>query len=176
MFKVLIAFVFLFTSNVAIGAELTPVRAPVYGSCECPYDKKTNGRACGKSSAFSRAGGRSAICYQTNEPVKVIQSKRTPKISNDAIEVSVMCAAFYHVINTVLSNAAGADNSSVYKKAANEAADRSGYFFSKAQRSLSSEPLWSDDAIWENFEYNIERIGGKKNVKEERAICDKIDS
>ena len=40
-----------------------PVRDPVSGSCDCPYDTDRRGRSCGKRSAYSRPGGRSPICY-----------------------------------------------------------------------------------------------------------------
>lgn len=40
-----------------------PVRKPVTGSCDCPYDFDRRGRSCGKRSAYSRPGGRSPICY-----------------------------------------------------------------------------------------------------------------
>jgi hypothetical protein len=40
-----------------------PIRDPVSGSCDCPYDRKSNGASCGRSSAYSRPGGRNPICY-----------------------------------------------------------------------------------------------------------------
>lgn len=41
----------------------TPVRDPVSGSCDCPYDYARNGSVCGGRSAYSRPGGREPICY-----------------------------------------------------------------------------------------------------------------
>lgn len=41
-----------------------PARAPLVGTCDCPYDLMRNGRACGGRSAYSRPGGRSPVCYQ----------------------------------------------------------------------------------------------------------------
>ncbi|WP_039055951.1 hypothetical protein [Enterobacter sp. Bisph1] len=32
-------------------------------SCACPYNRARNGSACGKRSAWSRAGGYAPICY-----------------------------------------------------------------------------------------------------------------
>lgn len=40
-----------------------PARAPRSGSCDCPYDRASNGSRCGGRSAYSRPGGRSPICY-----------------------------------------------------------------------------------------------------------------
>jgi uncharacterized protein YraI len=40
-----------------------PIREPMYGKCDCPYDRKSNGASCGGSSAYSRPGGRNPICY-----------------------------------------------------------------------------------------------------------------
>lgn len=41
----------------------TPLREPVTGSCECPYDKTSNGRNCGGNSSYSRSGGIETACY-----------------------------------------------------------------------------------------------------------------
>lgn len=41
----------------------TPIRDPVSGSCDCPYDYARNGSLCGGRSAYSRPGGREPICY-----------------------------------------------------------------------------------------------------------------
>ena len=40
-----------------------PAREPRTGSCDCPYDRASNGSRCGGRSAYSRPGGRSPICY-----------------------------------------------------------------------------------------------------------------
>ncbi|PZO74558.1 MAG: SH3 domain-containing protein [Mesorhizobium amorphae] len=40
-----------------------PIRDPYVGTCDCPYDRMRNGRACGGRSAYSRPGGRSPQCY-----------------------------------------------------------------------------------------------------------------
>ncbi|WP_405030749.1 SH3 domain-containing protein [Pleomorphomonas sp. JP5] len=40
-----------------------PIRDPVYGSCDCPYDYARNGSRCGGRSAYSRPGGREPVCY-----------------------------------------------------------------------------------------------------------------
>ena len=36
------------------------------GSCPCPYSRNRAGRRCGKSSAWSRPGGASPICYESD--------------------------------------------------------------------------------------------------------------
>ncbi|WP_198806970.1 thermonuclease family protein [Leptolyngbya sp. BL0902] len=41
----------------------TPSRAPVQGSCECPYDTDSAGRSCGGRSSYSRSGGSEGACY-----------------------------------------------------------------------------------------------------------------
>lgn len=40
-----------------------PLRDPYVGTCDCPYDRKRNGSRCGGTSAYSRPGGRSPVCY-----------------------------------------------------------------------------------------------------------------
>lgn len=36
------------------------------GNCPCPYNSARNGSRCGKRSAWSRAGGYSPLCYDTD--------------------------------------------------------------------------------------------------------------
>ena len=36
------------------------------GNCPCPYNSMRNGRACGRRSAYSRPGGESPLCYETD--------------------------------------------------------------------------------------------------------------
>ncbi len=43
-----------------------PVRDAVSGSCDCPYDTDKRGNSCGRRSAYSRPGGRSPICYESD--------------------------------------------------------------------------------------------------------------
>lgn len=33
------------------------------GKCPCPYNQSSNGRLCGKGSAYSKPGGYALICY-----------------------------------------------------------------------------------------------------------------
>lgn len=40
-----------------------PARAPRTGSCDCPYDRASNGSRCGRRSAYYRPGGGSPVCY-----------------------------------------------------------------------------------------------------------------
>ncbi|QOG06411.1 SH3 domain-containing protein [Aureimonas sp. OT7] len=40
-----------------------PRREPYVGTCDCPYDRMRNGRLCGRTSAYSKPGGRSPACY-----------------------------------------------------------------------------------------------------------------
>ncbi|MFG1492679.1 hypothetical protein ABMA75_03865 [Halobacteriovorax sp. ZH4_bin.1] len=36
------------------------------GNCPCPYNTMKNGRRCGKSSAYSKPGGASPLCYKSD--------------------------------------------------------------------------------------------------------------
>lgn len=51
------------TAPDAANASLVPLRTAVVGSCDCPYDVKSNGALCGASSAWSRPGGKAPACY-----------------------------------------------------------------------------------------------------------------
>ncbi|GAP99845.1 hypothetical protein NIES2104_64110 [Leptolyngbya sp. NIES-2104] len=41
-----------------------PIREPVSGSFECPYDTDKRDRRCGVRSAYSRPGGAAPVCYR----------------------------------------------------------------------------------------------------------------
>jgi endonuclease G len=43
--------------------EKRAVRAPLTGTCECPYDLTRSGQLCGERSAYSRGGGDRPVCY-----------------------------------------------------------------------------------------------------------------
>lgn len=36
------------------------------GNCPCPYNRDRAGRACGRRSAYSRPGGASPICFESD--------------------------------------------------------------------------------------------------------------
>lgn len=46
-----------------ISAIIARSRASYPGNCGCPNDTDRAGRSCGGRSAYSRAGGRSVVCY-----------------------------------------------------------------------------------------------------------------
>ena len=49
------------------------------GNCPCPYNTARNGSRCGKRSAYSKPGGASPICYETDvtpEMVKTWKERR----------------------------------------------------------------------------------------------------
>jgi hypothetical protein len=46
------------------------------GSCPCPYNTDRAGRSCGKRSAYSRPGGASPVCYESDVTQKMIDDYR----------------------------------------------------------------------------------------------------
>jgi hypothetical protein len=46
------------------------------GSCPCPYNAARNGTKCGKRSAYSRPGGASPICYDSDVTAEMIKRWR----------------------------------------------------------------------------------------------------
>jgi hypothetical protein len=46
------------------------------GPCPCPYNTMRNGRACGGRSAYSRPGGYSPVCYDTDVTDAMIRQYR----------------------------------------------------------------------------------------------------
>lgn len=55
-----------------IAAIISQSRASYRGNCGCPDDRDRAGRRCGGRSAYSRAGGRSVICYEHNVTPQMI--------------------------------------------------------------------------------------------------------
>ncbi|MEA5419704.1 hypothetical protein VB712_10765 [Spirulina sp. CCNP1310] len=43
-----------------------PARQPQSGNCECPYDRDSAGRNCGRRSAYYKTDGGSPVCYTKN--------------------------------------------------------------------------------------------------------------
>lgn len=52
--------------NAARKAIIRSSIAAYQGSCPCPYNRDRGGRRCGKRSAWSRPGGHSPICYDSD--------------------------------------------------------------------------------------------------------------
>ena len=46
------------------------------GNCPCPYNSASNGSRCGKRSAYSRPGGYSPICYDSDVTQGMIREWR----------------------------------------------------------------------------------------------------
>lgn len=46
------------------------------GPCPCPYNIMRNSRACGRRSAYSRPGGYSPICYESDVTPAMVQQYR----------------------------------------------------------------------------------------------------
>ena len=46
------------------------------GNCPCPYSTMSNGRKCGRRSAYSRPGGEAPLCYVKDVTAEVVQAYR----------------------------------------------------------------------------------------------------
>ena len=44
-----------------------------YGNCPCPYNTTSNGRSCGRRSAYSRPGGESPLCYASDVTKEMVR-------------------------------------------------------------------------------------------------------
>lgn len=44
------------------------------GNCPCPYNLARNGSRCGKRSAWSRPGGYSPICFETDVTDEMVRN------------------------------------------------------------------------------------------------------
>lgn len=49
------------------------------GNCPCPYSTTSNGRRCGKRSAYSKPGGYSPLCYPADVSTKMVEKYRKDK-------------------------------------------------------------------------------------------------
>jgi hypothetical protein len=55
-----------------------------YGNCPCPYNTAKNGSKCGKRSAWSRAGGESPICYDSEISAEMIKEWKLEHQTTDS--------------------------------------------------------------------------------------------
>jgi hypothetical protein len=46
------------------------------GNCPCPYSTMSNGRKCGRRSAYSRPGGEAPLCYPKDVTAEMVQAWR----------------------------------------------------------------------------------------------------
>ena len=46
------------------------------GNCPCPYNTDRRGHACGRRSAYSRPGGASPVCYESDVTPKMVAEYR----------------------------------------------------------------------------------------------------
>ena len=44
------------------------------GNCPCPYNRTSRGRSCGKRSAYSRPGGASPLCYNSDVTTRMVSA------------------------------------------------------------------------------------------------------
>ncbi len=49
------------------------------GPCPCPYNVARNGSRCGKRSAYSRPGGYSPVCYESDVTSEMVKEWRKEK-------------------------------------------------------------------------------------------------
>ncbi|XEG79334.1 hypothetical protein NMD86_07950 [Edwardsiella tarda] len=52
------------------------------GQCACPYNRAKNGSACGKRSAWSKAGGYAPICYRDEVTQAMITAWKAKRAHN----------------------------------------------------------------------------------------------
>lgn len=68
----------------------TPLREPLSGTCECPYDLTNSGRKCGKSSSYSRPSGDKPACYVGEGKATADKpEKAAPKIASQSINLTM---------------------------------------------------------------------------------------
>ena len=46
------------------------------GNCPCPYNSARNGSSCGKRSAWSKGGGYSPLCYESDITKEMVREYR----------------------------------------------------------------------------------------------------
>lgn len=64
------------TDNEIRKAVIRESLAAYPGNCPCPYNSDRAGRSCGRRSAYSRPGGYSPICYDSDVTDAMIQQYR----------------------------------------------------------------------------------------------------
>lgn len=69
-------------SNPALALSTTEIKQTMIdqsirsysGNCPCPFNRASNGSRCGKRSAWSRPGGASPICYESDISNQMLES------------------------------------------------------------------------------------------------------
>ena len=89
-YKIIIQFlllIFIFNNSFAeekkslIQKKISDSIASYPGKCACPYQLMSNGRKCGKRSAYSKPGGYAPLCYASDVAEQDINKKDTRKLS-----------------------------------------------------------------------------------------------
>jgi hypothetical protein len=63
-----------FSSDVDIKRKIIQNSINSYsGNCPCPYSLMRNGRSCGRRSAYSKPGGESPICYESDVTEEMVR-------------------------------------------------------------------------------------------------------
>lgn len=57
------------------------------GNCPCPYNTDRAGRKCGRRSAYSRPGGYSPICYESDVTDKMVEEYRDTHFVNKNVGI-----------------------------------------------------------------------------------------
>jgi hypothetical protein len=52
------------------------------GRCPCPYSTMSNGRQCGRRSAWSKPGGESPLCYESDVTAEMVEAYRSSQVGN----------------------------------------------------------------------------------------------
>ena len=64
-------------TDAEIAQEIIALSIASYsGSCPCPYNTDRGGRRCGGRSAYSRKGGASPLCYESDVTPPMIKEHR----------------------------------------------------------------------------------------------------
>ena len=89
-FKITVKFlllIFIFNNSFAddkkdlIQRKISDSIASYSGKCACPYQLMSNGRKCGKRSAYSKPGGYTPLCYASDIAEQAINKKDISKPS-----------------------------------------------------------------------------------------------
>lgn len=74
----------IFLPSILFGENLADIKQKIIkssissyrGNCPCPYNTDRAGRRCGRRSAYSRPGGASPICYESDVTDKMVENYR----------------------------------------------------------------------------------------------------
>lgn len=103
-----------------------------HGNCPCPYNRASNGTRCGKRSAYSKSGGYSTMCYESDITEEIINNYKAK------IAINTMAKDISTDGENITQNDMNIDAYNEFKKSDNEL----NYVYQEIHRIYIKNPVF----------------------------------